>query len=291
MPRPIRERLKTAADLLQQTGHDDEAADVRAILAPGGWSLLRAQTAELGSASNLPIYMPKSLKGALVAAAADLGVSLSAVVRDGFQAVVDGQWVPPKTPLNRGRDRKPAGPSANLNVRVPDALRQQVEPMLPSLKSELGYRVSLASIAISWMCDELGVERTSEADSETLKVVTDRRLVDHVVAVAAERGVSLQSVIDAGIRALLDGSWSPQVPEWLAVSERPREGGVWAADPEQGPRGPVPKAKVSIAVDERLLSGLRDWCAEQSEQSELPYYPGMVAVAILKDRLGEPPNQ
>ncbi|MFF8544741.1 hypothetical protein ACF060_31145 [Streptomyces werraensis] len=302
MSRPIRERLTTAADLLQKAGdrleqeqqhkeaaaHYEAASDVRAILQPAGWTLLRAEPGTSEPDRNVAINLSETLKRQLVAAADEMGVSLSAVVRDGYRAVVEGRWVPPKPLWQRRRpDAKPAV-QKNLNVRIPTDLVDRLKPMLPKLSEELGYRVSMGSIAAAWMAEELGVDRPTAENTGKLKLVTSKRLIDHVLAEAERQGVSVNDVVADGVRALLAGEESAQLPKWAAVSQRPRgETGTWTVSSSGGSE--VRPAKLSVLLPVDLLSRLRDWCADQSETAEWPVHPGMVGIAILKSRLGEPP--
>lgn len=289
MARPIRERLMTAADLLQEAGHDNAAADVRAVVAPGGWKLLHGQPGTgQGPASNVAMSVSVALKASLFAAAGDIGVSLSAVAADGYRAVIEGRWTPPKLLMDRTASRPKSTARVNLNVRIPDTLINQVRLMLPELTKALGYRVSLASIAITWLAEELGVDLPSGDDSETLKMVTHRLLVEHVNAQAAERGLFLSEVLEAGIRDLLSGERVPQTDEWHAISSRPRSSGKWQVDPNHGLLQSGDPAKLSVRVDADLMADLREWCAERTEEAEWPVYPGAVGIAVLKDRLGEP---
>lgn len=288
MARPFRERLTIAANLLEQDGHDEAAADVRAVLAPGGWTMLRHQPGEgSGSGTNLAIQMPVALKAALVAAGGELGVSLSTVAQDGFRAVVEGRWVPPKTLA--GKTLRPKSDAkTNLNVRIPDDLVKEARPLLAKLTKKLGYRVSMASIATAWLAEELGVDRPSADDFQMLKLVMPKRLADYFTARAEEAGLSLTAVVEDGIRGLLSGERVPETNDWNVISSRPRGGGKWQVDPARGVREPVRAAKLSVLIDADLLDGLREWCADRTEEAEWPVYPGSVGIAILKDRLGEP---
>ncbi|MFJ8657419.1 hypothetical protein ACIRNU_34415 [Streptomyces rochei] len=291
MARPMRDRLKTAADLLQEAGHDDYAADVRAILAPAGWTLLRPEPGSGTKDANVPLSMAETLKKSLVLAGEEMGVSLSAVAREGYLAVAEGRWVPPRILTERRRRGSGPVPKTNLNVRVPQDLVDRVRPLLPKLTEELGYRVSMNSIGAAWLAEELGVDQPSADDLGRLPLVTAKRLVDHVFQEVERRGTTVDEVVSAGIRDLLAGSWDLPMSGWNAVSARPREGGVWTVDPKVGPRYPVKVAKIVVRLPEDLLGELRVWCAARSETSELPVHPGTVGIAILKDRLGEPPAE
>jgi hypothetical protein len=156
---PLRDRLKTAADLLRQDGHEEHAADVEAVLAPGGWTLLRANDSGTSS-KNLPLTMNKDWRDALKAKASELGVSLGAVVADGFNAVLAGEWTPPKV-------KRTSGTKVVLNVRVDDALQEHVGKQATRLTKEAGYRVTKSSIAIAWMAEELGVDGVTVEPTDT----------------------------------------------------------------------------------------------------------------------------
>lgn len=313
--RPMRDRLSIAADLLDQTGdrlkkagdrlekeerleeaarqreeaarHHDAAADVRAILAPAGWTLLRQKAGEKAPDVTVPLNMPVSLRNGVVLAADDIGVTVSAVFRDGLQAVAEGRWVPPRAGSSPSRGGK-AEPTVNLSTRVPEDLKQAVQEKLSDLTKQLGYRVSMSSIGAWWLSEELGVEHPYEANTGKVKMVTDRRLLEHFRLEAEARGLSLTQILNEGITRVLSEGWMPPVDEWLSnVSLRPRgQSGAWTADPEAGPRPERKRSKLTVAVDEGLLEGLRRWCGEQ--ESEWPLHPAMLAIAILKDRLGEP---
>ncbi|MGP3738008.1 hypothetical protein ACTWJ9_33400 (plasmid) [Streptomyces sp. GDS52] len=152
MPRPMRDRLLTAAQHLEDAGHPDSAADVRAVAAPGGWTLLRTKdTSERTPGTNLPLTIDRDLRDALKAKADEFGVTLSSVVEDGFRKVVAGEWLPPK--LARSSASKVV-----LNVRVDDSLRKQVDALKERLSREAGYRVTQSSAAIAWMAEDLGVD-------------------------------------------------------------------------------------------------------------------------------------
>jgi len=151
--RPLRDRLTTAAGLLRQDGHDDAAADVEAVLAPGGWTLLRAKDSGTSSSgTNLPLTIDRDLRDTLKAKAGEFGVTLGSVVADGFNAVLAGEWAPPKLKST------PAANKVVLNVRVDEALQNRVGKQTERLTLEVGYRVTRSSIAIAWMVEELGVE-------------------------------------------------------------------------------------------------------------------------------------
>jgi hypothetical protein len=149
----MRDRLLTAAQRLENAGHPDSAADVRAVAAPGGWTMLRAKdTTESTAGTNLALTIDKDLRDQLKAKADEFGVTLGSVVADGFRRVLDGEWLPPKLA---------PGATANkvvLNVRVDDSLRKQIDARKLELSQQAGYRVTQSSIAIAWMAEDLGAD-------------------------------------------------------------------------------------------------------------------------------------
>ena len=153
MPRPMRDRLLTAAQRLDEAGYPTEAADVRAVAAPGGWTMLRAKdTTEKTAGTNLPLTIDRDLRDQLKAKADEFGVTLGSVVADGFRKVVAGEWMPPRLA------RSSTANKVVLNVRVDDSLRKQIDAIKDRLSQEAGYRVTQSSIAIAWMAEELGAD-------------------------------------------------------------------------------------------------------------------------------------
>jgi hypothetical protein len=156
--RPWRERLQKAANVLRADGHEEEALDVEAVLAPGAWNWLR-ETESKGGLSPLPLTMDKRLRDALASAAEDKGAVPSAVVAERFQAFVDGEFVPPRVRQTRGSAHYS---KTTMTVTVPKDLRAQVSAKIPQVAEEAGYRITLSSIAIEGLLDELGVERPAD---------------------------------------------------------------------------------------------------------------------------------
>jgi hypothetical protein len=204
--RPFRDRFKALANHLRETGQEDYASDVDAVLAPGGWALLRPKagtsTTPSGStqtSSNLPVYMGKELKNALEKAAEEIGVSLSAVAADGMQAVLDGRFVPPPGYTGPGDEK------TNLNVRIANTLLDGVGERLAALSQEAGYRISKASVVTWWLADELGVDLESMKSAKAREKVpakykpavpADAEMWT-ATRCAAFRGVSRQEWMDA----------------------------------------------------------------------------------------------
>jgi hypothetical protein len=146
----MRDRLTTAARQLEEAGHPDSAAAVTAVLAPGGWTLLREQDAPF--TTNLPLTMRKSLKDALKKAADQRNVTLTAVVTEGHRRTLDGSWTPPE-PVRVVRRGESAvnDPRAVLNVTVEDSLRGDLRKRLPVLSDELGYKLTEGGSSIAYL--------------------------------------------------------------------------------------------------------------------------------------------
>lgn len=167
MARTMRDRLTTAVARLREAGHADSADAVDAVLAPGGWTLLREQDAAF--TTNLPLTMRASLRDALKKAAEEQNVTLTAVVTEGHRKVLDGTWTPPET---RRVVRRAASVAQDarvvLNVTVEDALRRQLRERLPGLSEELGYAKELTEggIAAAYLRHKLGVPADQEPENK-----------------------------------------------------------------------------------------------------------------------------
>jgi hypothetical protein len=284
--RPLRDRLTTAAELLEGVGQEklsvaqsdegpsaqdflDAAADVRAVLEPGAWrSLQQKGTDWATNRVNLAVSMDMELRGRLQEAAEELGVlSLSAVAAEGLQAVAEGRFVPAAPYKGRGEKR-------NLNVTVPVAVKEQVAAMLPELSRTAGYPVSLASIVTWWLADELGVDLPDSPSASTGRVtlVIPARLKEHFEQAATARGVELGPVLESGIRDLVSGAWAFPVAPRAAKGTRAQEA----------------LAKLTIRVDVGLRAALDEAASRLTDELGRGVYPGTIAIALLKDRLGEP---
>lgn len=272
--RPFRERLQIASDRLMAAGHEDSAADVAAVLAPGGWQRLKPTAGEeAGTATTLSVLLPEEIRDALKDAGAALSVSLSAEASDGFRAVLRGDWTPPM-PVRAVRSTKPKA-RKNLNLTIDDGLRRELREALPALTQELGYRRSLteASVAAAWLCEQLGVDREP---STTLKLVVPGSLRSHWEKAATKQKTTLQQVLDHGLRALFAGTWQMPVPH-RAPSGR--------AVPDPQPQAVV---KVTIPIDIALHEQLLEAAPEFAARFDRRVFPATIAIAVLKDKLGEP---
>jgi hypothetical protein len=291
---PIRARLAEGSKLLKSVaaskdlapekaaGLKELAVDIDAVLAPRGHLMLREsgqRKAGVNSAGTSPLSLTvtRSLKDALKQAEAEFASPLATLAEEGFRAALDG-WLPPETvkTLSRSAQEKAARQSERtvLQLQVDDALRKQVERAIPALTERAGYRVTLSSIAISWMADQLGVQRPGEGTQPLLLQFIPRAWCDHWETVAAERGVTLQAVMEDGIRALRDGSWEFPKPVRSAKGS-----GISRDDQVR---------KFMVRVDAELLEFLEEQAPVLAEKHDRKVFPGTIGLAILKDRLGLP---
>lgn len=240
MASDLRSRLKKASAQLKTDGHPELSAAVDAVLAPGGWSKLRAKPGA-ASTSNLPLHMPAPLRDALKAAADQMDVSLSALVTEGFRAAVAGAWTPPPAPARSSRGSAEGQSKVNLNVRVDDAARSAMEEALPRLAAGTDGRVSLTSIAIAWLTDELGVDPEDVPDVPVSKEPAEaaaapkkaRRRSVKPVPVEYEGRELWTAMQCAKFRGMTRKTWLEAVefgvvpkPVWTAAGQIP----MWDAD-------------------------------------------------------------
>jgi hypothetical protein len=271
VPRPTREQIALAADRLDASGYPDSASVVRSVIEPGGWNLLSASSQQ---SSNLALTIDEKLKFELRAAALKMQVSLSLVVEEGYQAVLDGEWMPhsaqgQKQAASR-RVRDAHYVRSVLNVRVGNELRESVRAMLPVLSERAGFKVTESSIAVQWMMDELGVSHPGD-HTAVLPLQVRKSLRDYWVERAEQRQVSFQSIVEDGFRAVLDGSWD-----------------LGRVKPTRTYSQTDPNSKLTIRVNDALLEQVADASPDIAEQLRRAVTPMILAMSILKDRLGEP---
>jgi hypothetical protein len=270
----LRSQLAETAAYLKEAGQYDRAQVVEAVIAPGGWKQLRDTEDRLPK--TLSVYMSPDLKAALVAASQEFNWPLDALAEEAYRKVAAGEWLPPKTGRGEG------GTRAVLPVQVDREVHDQVHAMLPELTQKAGYRISHAGIVVSYMCEELGIERANTAKAESLEMRFPKALIAHWTKRAAELGVELDQVVAEGIHGLLDGAWTPERHPYftdrasVAASSR---SGAWSESERQ---------RFWLPIDRDLLADLRAKTQELSAQLGFLVYPGAVVRAILTDRLGEP---
>ena len=286
--RPIRDDLKTGAELLTEYGHlleqkeqhekaglaFDAASACRVVDTPGGWAVLRDSDPAPGGMTSLSVMMSVDLRSSLQDAAQRFGKSLDALAAEALVKAAEGKFVPPKPYVGPGEKR-------NLSLSVPTVLKDKVAKLLPGLTSKAGHRVSLASTITWYLVDELGVDL---AATDALRLIVPKPFADHVKARAAAEGVTLEQVLAGQIAALVDGSYTPRLPE------RSRQGGVFATTTGTGQSWgkDLPVVKLTLRIDQRLLDELRERTEDITRAAGWQAAPGMVAIAMLRDRLGEP---
>jgi hypothetical protein len=267
----IRSHLAQTAAYLKEAGQYDRAQPIEAVLAPGGWKELR--DSEDRSPKPLPVYISPELKTALEQASEEFNWPLDALAEEGYRKVRDGEWLPPK------RTRGQGGARAVLTVHVDDLLHRTVHEMLPELTKKAGHQVSHAGIVVSYICEELGVERPGAGKGESLEMRFPTILVQHWTEQAASEGVELQRVVEEGIEGLLDGTWVPERHPYFTTGKRGPRRRSWSESNRQ---------RLWLPIDKALLADLRAKTDELSERLGYLVYPGAVVRAILTDRLGEP---
>lgn len=259
-----RERAARGVAKLKKYGDHDEAAAIEAFLARGGWVQLRDSEERTGL-SHISYTVPEQLKLALQEASKEFGWPLPAVAEAGYRAVLETGWRPPAI----GRRKTPnSGKRTTINFEISAELRQRVQQELPRLTEETGYRVSESSIALSWMCEELGVD---QGVGSAMTLVLPAPVAAHFRAAAAS-GVSLEDVVDGRVGELVAGTW-----------ELPR--------PKRAPKGSredVSLEKLSVRVDHETREALHEMAPELSRELGVRVHPGTIVRAILTDRLGEP---
>jgi hypothetical protein len=279
---PLRQGLELVREHLKKEAQHELRTYVEAVLAPRGWIPLKDSETSPPT-SPLSLTIPKSFKAALLSAAKEFDVVLASLAEEGFRAVLETDWLPPKTVNSRSLPTAPAAGKdaeqdgrAVLQLQVDDPLRQRVQAIVADLSERAGYRVTLSSIALSWMADQLGVRRPGENTQPLLLQFIPRTWCAHWEAVAAERGVTLQSVMEDGIRALQDGSWTMPKP----VRSAKGSGVIVTADSAV--------RKLSVRVDTELLDYLDVQAPVLAAEFGRKVFPAGIGLAILKDRLGLP---
>jgi hypothetical protein len=124
----LRDQLEAAAARLREVDSASLAAPIDTVLAPGGWAALRDSAPTTVNGSLLQLRLSEKLRDEVVAAASEAGMSVGAVVNEGFRAFLAGQFVPDES-ARPVRGRPPAGQPKNvvLSVQAEASLRQQVK--------------------------------------------------------------------------------------------------------------------------------------------------------------------
>lgn len=283
-PRPvagsIRPRAASGAAKLKQHGYHDEAAAIEALLGPGGHKLL--QRTEERKPSPVSLTIPTILRDALVEAADEFEVVLDALAEEAYRKVLSGEWLPQDI---RGAFRG-MGAKSTLQVFVDVGLRHQVQDRLAELGQTAGYKVTETAIALTYICEELGVELPSAvppAAVQSPEMRFPKSLVQHWKQRAEDEGVSLEDLATAGIRGLLASEWVPDRNVYFTDRKA-----ILAGRQEQRSWSESERARLYLPLDKGLLARLREKSPALSEELGYLVSPGTVIRAILTDRLGEP---
>jgi len=213
----------------------------------------------------MPLSMSEDLRDALVDAGEEFGVVLSRVATEGLRKAVASDWTPPKNPTRRRAQR---GRTVVLNVRVDSDLLAQAGEAALRLSAEAGYRVTKSSIAISWMAEELGVDRGA---GHKMQLVMPKALVDHFLE-AERAGADLEQILDEGLKEVLSGNLKPAKPRRWGSADGPA----------------VERARITVRIDDALRQQLHEQVPDLSKLLGYWASPGVMARAVLVYRLGEP---
>jgi hypothetical protein len=190
------------------------------------------------------------------------------ILREPVRKFLAGEFTPPETPS------RPPGKGyskTTLSVTFPETLREEVRAVLPDRSKQAGYRITESSIALSWLLSELGVSRPGEG-TEKLELQLPRPLRDHLVQAAAAQGVEPGAVVEAGFRDLVSGAWSMPKPERAPY----------------GSQSGLKHGKLPLWVDAGLLAEVSELAPRLADEFGVKVGPTTIAIAVLKNRLGEP---
>ncbi|MFF8840563.1 hypothetical protein [Streptomyces sp. NPDC015130] len=153
----VRAHLIVASEKLRPT--DPLIADtVDALLAPGGWQLLKPAAST--GAGNVSISMNRSVRDALKERLTSK--SLSAYANEAFEKFLAGTYVPP-APVRATRNSGATADTVNLNVRTDAELLQQVKDAAAERSEEYGWTITPARIAGPYLLEQHKVSGTAKA--------------------------------------------------------------------------------------------------------------------------------
>lgn len=259
-PEPSGEALFTRAEF---------AETVDALLEPGGTELLKEQQAN----PNLALWMSKDMKEALVAAARKAGGNLTDDVDRGFRLFMAGKFTPrPPVRSRRGANVE----KTNLNVRPSGAFREQVEELLEAKSAELGWKVTVSRVAVSYLLELYDIREeeftVKSGDGIVFRMLVPPALRSHLRTVEADSpDVSLDRLAEDGFRAALAGEFLPP-----KVSRAP------GAEEDEGDR------RLNVWVDAALYEELRKALPVLSAKAGYQVSASSVAMEWMKRQLGEP---
>jgi hypothetical protein len=150
----IRELLTPVPQILREAGHLERAEAMEAVLAPGGWKELQQEGV---FTTNVPLSIRASLRKAIeeTSKKSPKTRNLSRLVAQGYEAVLDGSWVPPKA--SGPQPMAPGDSRVILNVVLDDALRRRLRREFDRLRGELGYKVTEGGTAVAYLRHRLGI--------------------------------------------------------------------------------------------------------------------------------------
>lgn len=219
-PRHTRDQLSEVSAFVRQAGRPDLAPAVDAVLAPGGWEILRDTdpVAESGK-ENLAFPVPKSVRDQINAAlkADPDAKSLTAKVTEGLRKYLAGEF----TLLERDASRPVIREQwVNMNTRVYKQLKQQVAEKVRREVED--RRASPARVAAEYLMfsyrvglyapDQEGREVLPRGAQRNLRM--PRRIRDLVSAGAAGSGDRVSDVVNEGFRKFLEGRFDPEPVVW-----------------------------------------------------------------------------
>lgn len=221
-PRHIRDQLSEVSAFVTQAGRADLAPAVDAVLAPGGWEILRdTDTAVEGIKENLAFSLPESVRDEINAAlAADPNAkSLTAKVTEGLRQYLAGEFTLIQRDASRPATREKW---VNMNARVYKQLRQQVAEKVRQEVSDRRAGVGRVAAEYLMFCYRVGLYAPGQADrgQESLprgaqrNLPMPRRLRDLVSEGAAGSGDRVSDVVNEGFRKFLDGRFDPEPVVW-----------------------------------------------------------------------------
>lgn len=246
------------------------AEAVDAILEPGGSDLLKEE--QQGN-PNLALWISKDMKDAIVAECREEGGNLTDLVDRGFRLFVAGKFTP-RPPI---RSRRGANiEKTNLNVRPSGAFREQVEELLDAKSAELGWKVTVSRVAVSYLLDYYDIreeEFSVKAGTGTVfRMLVPQALRSHFRTMEADNpDVSLDRLAEDGFRAALAGEFvPPKAPRTIGEGE------------EEGDR------RLNVWVDAALYEQLRKALPVLSAKAGYQVSASSVAMEWMKRQLGEP---
>lgn len=204
----LRKRLTAASDHLRNAGAPELADAVDTVLAPQGWTRLRASdiTASGTTQKNLPIGMDKELRDQIHEAVTAAGSTITADVNEAFVKYLAGEFVP--GPPVRARRSATPRERANLNVRAPQALVEQV--------TAAGEQP--ARVASDYLMRKYNLGRYAPTEAAPLAPgavrmpKVPRTLRDAIREAAAAAGNRVNTDVDEGFQKYLAGQFTPTEP-------------------------------------------------------------------------------